>query len=402
MRFFYALCANYVPIFSPCFPCFWHAIGTQNRYFWHTLFWSYKSPFMDISIMPRPSRSGEKIFYSLEWGKEQGQRSATGIYTFAKPKDQIQKNHNKEALAILNVKKSQMVLDLQSVANGHLPQYKIKKNFVDFFADFVKKNKREGNRSLLCCLSQFKKFIEPDFKGFISPVDITENFCERFRSHLLDNLNGETPADYFMRFKRVIKAATKQGYFLDNPAEDIKIKAHPSQIKEVLTVDEYTKLMNSFCSNHEVKKAAVTSMYTGFRWCDVEPLEWWQIKETTIVIRKQSKTGVPLEVPLHPVVKAIIGERKTDEERVFDLPTADGANKVLKNWVSKGAKISKHITWHCLRHSVSDILQDSGVDVATVAALLGQTSAKYILSTYKKRVRIRHTTEAIKHLPMMA
>lgn len=351
--------------------------------------------------MPRPSRSGEKIFYSLEWGKEAGQRSATGIYTYAKPKDQIQKNHNKEALNILNVKKSQMILDLQSVANGHLPQYKIKKNFVDFFADFVKKNKRDGNRSLPCCLSLFKKFIEPDFKTYISPVDITENFCERFRSYLLDNLNGETPADYFMRFKRVIKAATKQGYFLDNPAEDIKIKGHPSQIKEVLTAEEYTKLMNSYCSNHEVKKAAVMSMYTGFRWCDVEPLQWWQIKENTIVIRKQSKTGVPLEVPLHPVVKAIIGERKADEERVFDLPTADGANKVLKKWVSKDAKIKKHITWHCLRHTVSDILQDSGVDVATVAALLGQTSAKYILSTYKKRVRIRHTTEAIKHLPVL-
>lgn len=144
MRFFYDTCAMFLPLFTPYFPCFWHAIGTQNRYFRHTLFRSYKSPFMDISIMPRPSRSGEKTFYSLEWGKEAGQRSATGIYTFAKPKDQIQKNHNKEALAILNVKKSQMVLDLQSVANGHLPQYKIKKNFVDFFADFVKKNKREG------------------------------------------------------------------------------------------------------------------------------------------------------------------------------------------------------------------------------------------------------------------
>jgi integrase/recombinase XerD len=354
---------------------------------------------MDISITPRDNRNKTKTYYSLEWGKGSGQRMATGIYTYKKPKDQVQKNHNKEALDILNTKKSQMVLDLQATANGQLPHHKIKKNFLDFYGDSVEKNSKDVNRSLACSLSSFKNFIHKDFGSFISPIDITENFCERFRNYLLDTLNGETPADYFMRFKRVIKAGKKQGYFRENPAEDVKAKAHPSGIKEVLTVEEYKTLINAYCSNYEVKKAAIVSMYTGFRWCDIEPLRWWQIKENTILLRKQSKTGVPLKVPLHPVVKAIIGERKDPQIPVFSLPTADGSNGVLKNWVKKNAKIDKHITWHCLRHSVSDILQDNGVDVATVAALLGQTTAKYILSTYKKRVKIRHATEAIKHLP---
>ncbi len=354
---------------------------------------------MDISITPRENRNKTKVYYSLEWGKRHGQRTATGIYTYIKPKDQIQKNNNKEALAILNTKKSQMVLDLQAVANGHLPQHKIKKNFLDFYDDFIEKNKRDGNRSLECSLSAFKKFIAKDFGNFIAPIDITENFCERFRNHLLDSLNGETPADYFMRFKRVIKAAKKQGYFRENPAEEVKAKAHPSGIKEVLTTEEYKTLINAYCSNYEVKKAAIVSMYTGFRWCDIEPLQWKQIKESTIILKRQSKTGEPLEVPLHPVVKSIIGDKKKPEDLVFSLPTADGANGILKNWVRINAKINKHITWHCLRHSVSDILQDKGVDVATVAALLGQTTAKYILSTYKKRVKIRHTREAVTHLP---
>jgi integrase len=354
---------------------------------------------MDISITPRGNRNKSKIYYSLEWGKDSGQRQATGIYTYTKPKDQLEKNHNKEALNILKSKKSQMVLDLQAISNGSMPHYKLKKNFLDFYEDFVTKNNKHGNRSLACSLSQFRKFIETEFGNFISPIDISENLCERFRNHLLDALNGETPADYFMRFKRVVKAAKKQGYFRENPAEDVKAKAHPSGIKEVLTVEEYRTLIHSYCSNYEVKKAAVVSMYTGFRWCDVKPLQWWQIKEKTILLRKQSKTGVPLEVPLHPVVKAIIGERKNPNDLIFCLPTADGANGVLETWVKENAKIDKHITWHCLRHSVSDILQDRGVDVATVAALLGQTSARYILTVYKKRVKIRHTTEAIVHLP---
>lgn len=276
-------------------------------------------------------------------------------------------------------------------------------NFLDFYEEFVKLNVRENNRSLPCSLAAFKKFLRkerellPDAPIYLSALDITENFCERFRQYLLDNLSGETSGDYFMRFKRVMKAATKQGYFRDNPAEDVKAKQHPTGIKEVLTVKEYLLLINSYCSNYEVKKAAVVSLYTGFRWCDVETLEWWQIKEESIVLRKQSKTGVPLEVPLHPVVKAIIGERRSPNKRVFDLPTQDGANRVLKKWV-RDAGIDKHITWHCLRHTVSDILQSAGVDVRTAAAFLGQTTARYILERYKKRVQAMDVIEAAKKL----
>lgn len=42
---------------------------------------------------------------------------------------------------------------------------------------------------------------------------MTEELCQRFRNHLLDNFNGDTPMNYFSEFKRMIKAATKQGYF---------------------------------------------------------------------------------------------------------------------------------------------------------------------------------------------
>jgi integrase/recombinase XerD len=55
---------------------------------------------MTINVTPRPTRNGQKIFYTFEWGKEVGQRQATGIFTYAKAKDQLQRNHNKEALCI--------------------------------------------------------------------------------------------------------------------------------------------------------------------------------------------------------------------------------------------------------------------------------------------------------------
>ncbi len=54
----------------------------------------------------------------------------------------------------------------------------------------------------------FRDFVD---KPILQPAEITESFCKRFRQFLLDKFNGETPMNYFGRFKRVVKAATKDG-----------------------------------------------------------------------------------------------------------------------------------------------------------------------------------------------
>ncbi len=318
---------------------------------------------------------------------------STGVFTYVKPKDQVQRNHNKEAMTILEMKRSQMILDHQAISSGYLPQHKIKNNFLDYYADFVKQNSYKGNRHLIQSLGSFKSFIG---KNYISAIEINENLCERFRSYLLSNLNGETPANYFSRFKRVLEAACKDGYFKISPAHGLACKAKSNKkVKEILEADEYRKLMNTPCANYEVKKAFVFSLYTGFRWVDVKPLTWENIKTTGVVNIIQKKTGEMLDLPLHPIALEILGERKTG--LVFKLPTADGANGLLAKWCD-AAGLGKHITWHCARHSFSVLLQDKGTDIATVAGMLGHTSTKYVHKTYK-RYRKPNAREAINKLP---
>src|SRR3712207_6847396 len=58
----------------------------------------------------------------------------------------------------------------------------------------------------------------------------------------------------------------------------------------------------------------------------------------------------------------------------------DGANRVLGKWATD-AGLNKHITWHCARHSFSVLLQRKGVDLATVAGMLGHTTLKDRKST---------------------
>jgi len=345
-----------------------------------------------IIISTKDSRDGSKVWHYFEWGKGAGQRKATGVYTWAKPKTNEQKAYNKEALSILEARRSQLVIEKQAVASGYIPAHKVKDNFFDYYQEYVTKNERPGNRSLSASLAAFRKFIG---RERLSAGDITENLCERFRAYLLDNLQGETPGDYFMRFKRIMRAATKDGYFRVDPAEDIKVKVHPSGQKDILDAEEYIKLMDYPCSNQEVKRAAIFSLYTGLRWCDIEPLDWTDIKKDSVLLKAQNKTGFRVEVPLHDIAKQVVSSPGTG--KVFKLPTQDGANKVLKAWV-RSAGIDKHVTWHSLRHSMSVLLQDAGVAVATVAGLLGHTSSKYVHKTYQ-RYRKNSGEEAIKKLP---
>lgn len=350
---------------------------------------------MSIVVKQRPSQAKDKIYYSFEWGRCSGQRKGTVIYTYSKPKNQLKKNHNKEALGILNVKKSQLVLEMQSINSGFTPQHKIKANFLDYYAEFVKNNSRTGNRHLANSLTSLKKFID---KEYLAPIDVSENFCERFRQFLLDKYNGETPANYFSRFKRVLEAARKDGYFKESPASNFAAKSKANKkVKDILESGEYLQLINTPCLNFEVKKAFVFSLYTGFSWVDVKPLKWESIKRDDIIQIIQEKSNVPLELPLHSTARKLIGERKTG--LIFQLPTANGANKVLAKWCDD-AGLDKHITWHCARHSFSVLLQDKGIDIATVAVMLGHTSTKYVHKTYK-RYRKANAIEAINKLPSL-
>lgn len=357
-----------------------------------------------MNLLEAPNKKGDKIFYYYDLGRGKGQRPTTGIFTYTKPKDQIQRNHNKQALALLEVKKSQLTIEQQAIGSVFIPQHKFKANFLDYYADYIKKHRSEDNRHLPCSFTKFKLFVGKDF---ISPTEITEDLCKRFRKYLLDCLTGETPQNYFARFKWVVSAATKNRYFQHNPAEDVSALANPSsKLKEHLEVEEYEQLLNTPCSNEEVRCAFLFSLYTGLRWVDVKALEWKDIKENVLTTRIiQKKTGLPVILTLHPIARSILETqmtkakaRNTMPKRVFGLPSANGANGILEEWI-RSAGIDKHVTWSCARLSFSILLQDKNVDDATVAYLMGHATTKQVRTTYKRH-RPKNQMEAISKLPM--
>jgi integrase len=125
---------------------------------------------------------------------------------------------------------------------------------------------------------------------------------------LLDKFTGETPANYFARFKWAINAAHSDGYFLKSPIKDVTSKSNPSiRQKENLEIEEYLALLNTPYLNEEVKAAFVLSCYTGLRWVDVKKARWPDVQGSIFVTRIiQAKTGQPVTLTLHPIAEAVL------------------------------------------------------------------------------------------------
>jgi hypothetical protein len=46
-----------------------------------------------MNFIQRPNKNGDKITFYYDYGRAPGQRPSTGIFIYAKPNNQIQKNH---------------------------------------------------------------------------------------------------------------------------------------------------------------------------------------------------------------------------------------------------------------------------------------------------------------------
>lgn len=268
--------------------------------------------------------------------------------------------------------------EMQNDIHGFVSTHKMNIDFVVYFEKFSDSYPKRDKRTLISAFNKFKEFLKTKKqKESLLSKHITEDLLQEYRDYLEENHTGETPHNYFKKFKMVVRKAVKEGILRMGYTADIKNPTNTSKVKDVLNSDELTILSKTELENTEVKRAFLFSCLTGLRWCDIKVLKWSTIKNNHMNII-QAKTSKPANINLNESALKLLGCRGNADQLIFDLPSSTSANDWLKTWV-KRAEIPKHITWHCARHSFgTNILYYDG-NVLSAAKLLGHTSLTYTM-----------------------
>ena len=196
-------------------------------------------------------------------------------------------------------------------------------------------------------------------------------------THVLSmkKISHNTASSYFNVFMSVVKLAGDDNIISKNIVKQVDpIPWNHDTQKEYLTEAELRQLESiTFEKNNEVRRAALVSCYTGLRRSDILQLHWKNIVRNResgngmhIIIKK---TKVEVRLPLSNKAMRILGDSK-QKGRVFPSLTVSALNEQIPELIRQ-AGIRKHITFHCFRYTFAQMLLNRGVDIYTIAHLLG-------------------------------
>lgn len=340
---------------------------------------------MPVHLRFRKNKSGKTSLY-LDT-HSQGHRSRerlANMFLYQHPRSQDEKKHNQETRFLAEKKLSEAQSDLMYESQDMVSPVKQEAFFIDYFEEF-KENYNKKDKSKV--RGSVKHFIEFQADKKYRFKDFNENIVSDFKKYLEGKVSGETARAYFGNFRYVLKRAHIDRLCrYDIRTFEARFKIDKGLKKEYLTEEELLKLWHTPIENEQERDAFVFSCFTGLRPVDVRSLKGKDIKNGKFQ-KEQSKTEKKIEVPVSETGMMIYKKYyRGDSEPLFDnLPSYNGWNKALKGWMAR-AKINKHITTYCSRHTFCMMLLQKGTDWRTIIDFMGwnETNGMKMLFVYTR------------------
>ncbi len=306
------------------------------------------------------------------------------IFLYAKPKTERERFHNKETMELaLNVA-ARRQLDVQNLRFGFLSSRMLKGNFVEYLQAEMDKRRNQSNlENWRNAIKYFKEFAG---EKVLFP-ELNETFSEKYADYLLSQpslgragkkIKTNTAVAYFAKYRATLKQAFKDGFLPVNLYELVDPITPEGTHREFLFLDELQQLADTRCSSELVKRSALFAALTGLRYSDVATICWEEIRggEGNYYIQyAMEKTDRNQFHPIPDQAYQMLGRRASG--KIFKGLKYSHVNAILPVWL-KAAGITKHITFHCFRHTFATLQILFGTDVVTVSKLLGH---KNIMTT---------------------
>lgn len=221
--------------------------------------------------------------------------------------------------------------------------------------------------------------------------DITPYHIEQLKAKLLENgltqyepkKGGvsKTTVNLYLQTLRGLfyKAIDWEVYHEPNPVKKVRFFKREGGITP-LSAEDLTKVLESVRKISEKPRSRLQALFydlvifglnTGMRRAEVLNLTFKSVKEDTATVK--GKGGKVRSIPLNKTAMEIIQKQPRKSGYVFDLE-----NKHLPTLFTKTTDRIKRETgvnfhYHLLRHNFASSLLEKGVDILTIAELLGHS-----------------------------
>lgn len=178
--------------------------------------------------------------------------------------------------------------------------------------------------------------------------------------------------------KGIVKRAYQRGWIQRNPFAEFHA-ARNIRPREYLSEDELHRLMN--CELGDSKQAFfrdifVFSALTGLSFADINNLcrkDIRVINGQPWILALRYKTHTVFQVRVLPQAAEIIRRYENDGERIFG-PIVYRTLAMHIPLIMRQCGITRHITFHCARHSFAIMCLDAGLPIESISRMMGHTN----------------------------
>lgn len=333
-----------------------------------------------------PSGNVQLYLYSRYKGKPT--RFSVGILT--PEQDEQTKARNIEVLRMAEAEAGIRNADAIRQGHGLEPQHKRNVLLSDYLQHLIKSGtfSKQTNVSLDMLYYHVEAYKTAQVKialinrawleGFI--LYLRNNAISRVTTKKHKHITQNTQARLFEMLGIVLARAVKDGIISKSPMSEIKPSEKPrsnKEAREYLTTEEVRMLMQTPCSNEQMKRAFLFSVFTGLRWSDIVALNWGELKEDDngkYFLLTMKKTKKPIRVYLSQIGLSFLPMRTAvnADALIFEgLPRNSATNKHLKLWAQRAGIKDKWICFHVARHTFATMMLNNDTPLEMVARMMG-------------------------------
>jgi integrase len=334
-------------------------------------------------------------------------------YWFVAYRDDKGRQHRKSTRTTDRKKAERIARDFGPLAQRKIPPHKVRETVLamirevygddvpyatvrGFTQDWLKTKAPEVAKSTLQSYEKSSaKFL--DYLGPAADDDIAnirKTAISGFRNQVHAELSPATVNADLRLVKAVFRAAKRDGYVQDDPAEFVDtVRQQKSGVRRPFTIPELRSIVEA--ADDEWSSLIRFGLYTGKRIGDLAALTWSNIDlqrgTLRFVTKKTNKvTVIPIADPLmgHLMsLQASDNPRAPLHPRSFGRPVNQLSNEFIDLLVGvglrqpivrkktgrgrTGRRKPSELSFHSLRHTAVSLLKDAGIPDAIVMALVG-------------------------------